>query len=602
MGVSESTPRPRGPRRRLFWQIFYAFLSISLVLMLVVVAYAVSILRSHYLDETRHALEGNAALAGQLVVRVLSEQGPGELNALCTRFKVETGMRYTVIRADGTVIADSDFPPESMENHRQRPEVLSAQEQGMGTALRHSETLEQDMLYVARTEPMGKDGSVIVRVARPFTEIESAVWHLQLKLAIAWIIASVLAVLAFLRFSQRIALPFERLKQKALSMVQNGENVSFELPDANLDEASGLSEAMNYMVNSLHERTSVISQQREELEAILAFMSEALLAVDTQGRVLKLNRKMAEVFGLDLEATRGHKIGELVRNAQFNTFVEEALKSRDVVQGELTFYSPHPLTLRGSGTRLRDAKGNVIGAVVVLNDITRIKRLEDLRKDFVANVSHELRTPITSIKGFVETLESGAMDDPVAARRFLGIISRQTNRLSNIIEDLLSLSKIEQHEGRWQLALEPLPLRKVLLGALRHCEESAGHKHIQLSVDCPAELTVALHASLFEQAIVNLVDNAVKYSESHRGVKISATRTERGVIVSVADQGYGIPRVHLPRLFERFYRVDKARSRDVGGTGLGLSIVKHITVAHGGSVHVESEVGQGSVFSLHLPA
>ncbi len=599
--MTEDKPRPRGRKRRLFWQIFYAFLSISLALLVVVVFYAVTILRGYYLEETRHALEGNAVLAGQLVARVMTEQGELEVNQLCTSFKAETGMRYTVIRADGVVIGDSDYPPNSMENHSQRPEFLGALETGTGSALRRSDTLAKDMLYVARTEPIAGTGPIVVRVARPFSEIESAVWNLQLKLVIAWLLASALAVVAFLRFSQRISQPFERLKQKALSMVQSGETVSFEMPDSNLDEAGGLSEAMNYMVNSLRERTSTISQQREELEAILASMSEALMAVDTQGRVLKLNSKMADVFGLDLEATRDRKIGELVRNAQFNAFVEEALKSRDMVHGEMTFYSPQPLTLRGSGTRLRDAKGSVIGAVVVLNDITRLKRLEELRKDFVANVSHELRTPITSIKGFVETLESGALDDPEAARRFLGIIGRQTNRLSNIIEDLLSLSKIEQHEGRWQLELQPMPLRKVLQGALRYCEENAARKDIHLSLECPEELTVGLHATLFEQAVTNLVDNAIKYSESHRSVKITARRVEREVIVSVADQGYGIPRVHLPRLFERFYRVDKARSRDVGGTGLGLSIVKHIAVAHGGSIEVESEVGQGSVFSLHLP-
>lgn len=593
--------RQRNRKRKLFWQIFSSFLVISLALLILVTFYATATLRSHYLSEARQSLVNHTATAGLHAAQLTDQSLEGQVNDLCRRFSKDTHLRYTVIRDNGLVIGDSHYQAAAMEPHDDRPEIIDALDGAVGAVIRKSETLNQKMLYVARSLPLADGSKIVVRASRPLNEIDAVVLDLQVKIGMAWLIANILAAAAFLLISQRISRPFEHLQAKALSMI-GGEVNEVEVPHFELEEAENLSTAITKMVQNLDERTSTITQQREELEAILSSMSEALLAVDRDGNILKINRMMADVFGLDPTTSRGQKIETLVRNADFLDFLEEAMGSGDMVHADLTFYSPNPRLLRGSGTRLRDTKGNVIGAVIVLNDLTRLKRLEDLRKDFVANVSHELRTPITSIKGFVETLEGGALEDPDAARRFLGIISRQTNRLSNIIEDLLSLSKIEQQEGRWQLELEPRSLDKALKGAMRYCEEQAAEKSIALELDCPSNLQPKLHPSLFEQAVVNLVDNAIKYSESNKVVKVVAEAKGDHLDVKVKDQGVGIPRAHLPRLFERFYRVDKARSRDVGGTGLGLSIVKHIAVAHGGNVRVKSEVGRGSVFTITLPA
>ena len=241
------------------------------------------------------------------------------------------------------------------------------------------------------------------------------------------------------------------------------------------------------------------------------------------------------------------------------------------------------------------------GAVVVLNDVTRLKRLEAVRRDFVANVSHELKTPVTSIKGFAETLEDGALDDPETARRFVGIIVGQADRLNSIIADLLSLSTLEQREGESRLTLEDADICEVMRVAVEVCEPKAQAKGIGITVACAACLLPSVNMPLLEQAVVNLVDNAVKYSPEGSAVEVGLTETADEVVVFVVDQGPGVPREHLPRLFERFYRVDKARSRDLGGTGLGLAIVKHIAQAHGGSVSVDSVVGRGSTFRIHVP-
>lgn len=584
-------------KRRLFWQIYSSFLIVASSLLLVVTWYASTTMRKHNMSQATRNLTDNTSLAGEMLHQLWQENDLEKLRRECAIFKRDTGARFTVIAADGTVISDSDYAAATMEPHNDRPEFVQAMADTFGTALRRSSTLNRDMLYVAQRFDSAK-GPLIIRASRPYNQIEDTIWGLQSKIALAWLSAILLSAGLFLRLSRSISKPFEDLKAQA-QLLARGEISA--LPESNLDEAGGLSDVMSFMASRLNERTMIITQQREELEAILSSMSEALLAVDSEKRVLKLNKAMASFFEIDLHTSPGKRLPEVIRNTEFLRFIDLAFESKQMVTLEMTVYQPDPHTLHGSGTRLRDNDGNVIGAVVVFNDVTRLKRLEDLRKDFVANVSHELRTPITSIKGFVETLQGGAIEDQEAAMHFLGIIARQADRLAQIIEDLLSLSKIEGGMGRIQLAFEREYLIDALERSLKHCEPQAMAKNMNLVLTCDPEIQVDIHPSLFEQAIVNLVDNAIKYSDPDRKVKISATELEDGIYIDVQDRGFGIPRSHLDRLFERFYRVDKARSREVGGTGLGLSIVKHIASAHSGMVTVESQVGSGSTFTIKLP-
>jgi len=250
---------------------------------------------------------------------------------------------------------------------------------------------------------------------------------------------------------------------------------------------------------------------------------------------------------------------------------------------------------------LLDAGKDQIGTLVVINDVTQLRRLEDMRKDFVANVSHEIKTPLTAIKGFVETLHRGSVDNPEEAQRFLDIIQKHVDRLSSIIDDLLSLSRIEQEGGRQAIQFENMPIMDIFKSAIQICHSKAEEKHIAVHVACEEQLKSFFDPTLLEQAVVNLLDNAIKYSEPDSAIHLSADLSDSEVKIAVEDQGIGIAKKHLPRLFERFYRVDKARSRKMGGTGLGLAIVKHIAQAHGGQVTVKSTPGKGSTFSIHLP-
>ena len=293
---------------------------------------------------------------------------------------------------------------------------------------------------------------------------------------------------------------------------------------------------------------------------------------------------------------------EIIRNSDLRRLAELALASEQSVEDDIVLRGHQDRILQVCGTSLRDLKGRSIGAVLVLHDVTHYRHLENVRRDFVANVSHELKTPIASIKGFVETLLDGASENPEDAKRFLRIVAKQADRLNQIIEDLLSLSKIEQSEEQANLPLEEAGIKDILDAAVNDCLAPAAERRIRINVSCDTDLLANINARLLEQAVVNLLDNAIKYSEPGEEVLITARALANEVLISVTDHGCGIDRDHLPRLFERFYRADKARSRKLGGTGLGLAIVKHIVQAHRGRVSVQSTPGKGSTFTIHLPA
>jgi two-component system, OmpR family, phosphate regulon sensor histidine kinase PhoR len=368
-------------------------------------------------------------------------------------------------------------------------------------------------------------------------------------------------------------------------------------------EFASVAESINLMAEDLDDKLRRLTHERNEREAVLSSMVEGVLAVDAEERVIAVNAAAARLLDTDPAAAEGKAIQEIVRNPDLQHVVAETLDGHRPVEADIVMrVGAEDRNLQANGTLLHgDEDGEDVGAVVVLNDVTRLKRLEAVRRDFVANVSHELKTPVTSIKGFAETLEDGALDDPEAARRFVRIIIGQADRLNSIIADLLALSTLEQPEGEPRLTVSEADVLEVLKVAVEVCEPKAFAKDISISVTSSSHVLAAVNPPLLEQAVVNLVDNAIKYSPEGKSVEVALSADAEEVVVSVTDHGPGIPREHLPRLFERFYRVDKARSRDLGGTGLGLAIVKHVAQAHGGRVSVESRVGAGSVFRIHLP-
>jgi two-component system phosphate regulon sensor histidine kinase PhoR len=445
----------------------------------------------------------------------------------------------------------------------------------------------------------GPPPTAVVRATADATESDAGLARAQRHLLAGCLVCGAAAAAAGLALARRAVHPVRELG-RAAALLAAGE-VDVPLPATDLAELAELGSAIAGLRAQLVERGLLIGRQGTQQEAVLGSMIEGVLAIDARQRVVGMNRAAADLLGVDLDDVVRRPLQEVVRNPDLRRFALTAIDCREPVEDDVVLRGDRDRTLRLRGTALRDSSGEG-GAVIVLNDVTDVQRLESVRRDFVANVSHELKTPVASIKGFVETLLDGAADDPAASRRFLEIVARQADRLAAIIDDLLALSRIEQSEGAGNLPLEPTRLADVIAAVVADCGPRAAERSIRLETTCTDGLVADVNPPLLEQALINLVDNAIKYSDPGGGVWVAAEEAGGALVVRVSDEGCGIEAEHLPRLFERFYRVDRARSRRLGGTGLGLAIVKHIVLAHGGSIGVESRPGVGTTFTMRLPA
>jgi two-component system phosphate regulon sensor histidine kinase PhoR len=584
-------------RQKLIWHLFPFFLLVTLITLMAVTWYSARSWRLFFLEQTAADLETRGRLVeSRMGGRAGLENGPG-INKLCKDLGKITATRLTVILPSGQVLGDTEEDPAKMDNHGDRPEFQEAMKGKVGISTRFSFTLGHGRMYVA--VPVKDQDRVIgvVRASLAMTAIEQALRAYYFTIVLGGLlIALLVAVLSFF-ISRRLSGPLENLKRGALRFAQG--DLSRKLPIPQTDELASLAEVMNEMAAKLEDRINALIRQGQMQEAVLSSMIEGVLAIDAEQRLIALNRAGARLLGVDPESSLDQSIQEVVQDPALRWFINRTLATQEPSEKEVAVNNGK-LVLQAHGTSLRDATGTNIGSLIVLHDVTHLRRLELLRRDFVANVSHELKTPITSIKGFVETLLAGALHEPENAENFLKIIARQSDRLNEIINDLLSLSRIEQDAERGQIFLTAQRIKGVLAAAIEVCELKARERGITVHLECPDDLRARVNAPLLEQAVVNLVDNAIKYSEKNREVLVEAERSGPEVIVRVRDQGSGIATEHLPRLFERFYRVDSGRSRQSGGTGLGLAIVKHIAQAHSGKVAVQSTPGKGSVFSLHL--
>lgn len=522
------------------------------------------------------------------------------LDVLCKNLGQATSTRITMILPSGEVLADSDGNPRIMDNHGERPEVKEALAGRIGTAIHYSRILYEDMFYLAA--PVREKGKVIgaIRVAQPVTEINEALTSLYIKITFGGVIAAILSAIMSFLVSRGISRPIVRMKEGAEHFAKGEFGEKLRLPE--IEELASLADTLNQMAQNLDEKIRLIIHERNEREVILSSMQEGVLAVDVEGRILTLNRAIEKMFGIHLSETKGRPLLEVIRNIDLRRFIEESLQDGKPTEAEIILPGPEEKFLHVHGSILRHDEGKHMGTLLVLNDITRVRLLESMRKEFIANVSHELKTPITSIKACVETLRDESMADPGTIQRFLEILVMQTDRLNNIIDDLLSLSKIEWLEERREIQLEEVNLYNLLQASIAEISEKSSARKVEVTLQCDQGFSAVVNPSLMEQAAANLLDNAIKYSKEGDIVTIDVSRDRADIIIKVIDQGCGIGREHIPRIFERFYRVDKDRSRQSGGTGLGLAIVKHIAQAHGGSVKADSSPGKGSIFTIRLPA
>jgi two-component system phosphate regulon sensor histidine kinase PhoR len=594
--------------------MFWHWLPITWLLTLLSLALAASwachAVRRFDLEQATRDLEAEARLVRSQVEPLAHPQpNPAAADSLCRALVRGTPLRISVILASGQVIADTGEELARLEPHRtpDRYEVLAALQGETGQALRYSRTLRRSMLYVA--VPMwrlGENGPEVigaVRTALPLSDIQKVLDAVYRRIITGTVLLALLAGLAHLLVARRLTrqvAPTLREIRDGMEAWESGE-WRRGIPASEVREVEDLAGAMSRMTADVNRRLQSVTDQRNELEAIFLSMLEGVLAIDGTGRVVGMNDACARMLGVEAARAQGQSIEETFRSPALQRLVGEALQRREPIEGEVVLQDAEERVLEVRGTPWRNAAGANAGVVLVLHDVTRLRRLETMRRDFVANVSHELRTPITAIRGAAEVLAEGRVGLDATAASFLKIIERQSARLNSVIEDLLRLSGIERRAEGEGIVLEEAPLEPVLNGAVQACAARAAEKGIDVAAACPAELQARIDPELLENAVVNLVDNAIRYSESGSVVRVTAAAEPDAIVIAVRDEGCGIDPRHHERIFERFYLVDPARSREAGGTGLGLSIVKHIVQAHGGSVTVESAVGKGSTFRLRLP-
>ena len=587
-------------KKRIFWQLFPSYLLITFTALLTVGGYASNSLREFYYDRTAEDLKARAWLIERQIARKIPPFNPSSLNSLSRDLGTKTNTRITIIDLSGKVLGDSHEEPSRMDNHADRPEFRNALQGETGMALRFSNTLEEQMMYLAVPIIREDKLSGVARISIPITFIEQALRTIEFKIGGVGLAVALLAAGISLMVSRRISHPLEQMKHSAESIARGDWKKPLSVNSDSV-EISALSNALNQMALQLEDRIKTITNQSNESEAVLSSMVEGVLAVDAAENIIRLNKAAGKLLEIKPDSAEGRPIHEVVRNSLLREFIERTLSGIENVETDLTIGNQNEIFLQAHGAVLKDMQEKSIGAVIVLNDVTRLRRLETVRKDFVANVSHELKTPITLIKGFVETLQQGALEKREEAERFLDIMSKQVERLNAIIEDLLSLSRLEQDSDKSAISMEKTKVIQILESAIRDCESKLLEKKISIQLNCSNELEVFANSPLLNQAVLNLVDNALKYSEQGEKITVEAFVTGTEIVIEVQDWGCGIGSEHLPRLFERFYRIDQARSRQMGGTGLGLAIVKHIVQEHGGSVSVNSTLGKGSRFSIHLP-
>lgn len=586
---------------RLFWKMFLPF---AVLVVVAVGTCAVIVTRwqeRQLVQRIERELRHSAILIGADFGDQLTARHDQQVQERLRALGQKTNIRYTLADVDGAVLADSERESigdvRAMENHLGREEFAKAAAAGAGSAQRISPTLGIPFHYYALSVERAGERIGFVRAAQSMASIGREVRATRELVTLVFILVVALGLLIAYWLTNRIMRPIRVLTTASDNIAAGGFSQRIDVPSG--DELGTLARSFEAMCRNLNAREQQLRENLDRQQTVLGGMIEGVLAVDSQQRVLFANQAAGKLFGFDPSSVVDQPLIKVVRSNALQKIVQRTIETKELSQGEVEWLGGAIRQLQVHATPL--SRNQSAGVVLVLHDISELKRLEGMRQEFIANVSHELKTPLTSIKAYTETLLRGAMDDQEHARKFLARIEDQADRLNDLIFDMLSLARIES--GRSTLEIAEVSV----MDAVRHClaeyESRAEQAQVTLSNQVPpTDLRLLADEEAVQQIIGNLVDNAIKYTPAGGVVAVGARLEGRLAVVTVADTGSGIAPQHHQRLFERFYRVDRARSRELGGTGLGLSIVKHLCQVMGGAVEVESEMNKGSVFSVRLPA
>ncbi len=580
----------------LFKRTLLFYLVTTLVFIVALQFYLSSVIKNYYISN----LKDNLIVYARLIAEKIPFSNTTNLDLFCRSYKEKSGVRITVIDETGRVLGDSDEDSSKMENHFNSPEVQDAIISGVGSSIRFSKTLSKNFFYL--TISINHPEKLFLRVSVPLDQVETEINKIRMKI--------IIASLALLIINFLIAL----LKTKRLTeSIREIASFSKEVAEGNLkrrlllnekDELGELGRNISNMTQELNIRLKQSEQEKNKLEAIIENMSDGLILTDVKGKIILLyNSAFKNLFSIKQEI-EGKTLMETIRKAELIDIIEDVVREKQRISAEIRVDHPGELYLIATVSPLI-IKESVSGIVLTFHDITRLKKLEDIRKDFVANVSHEIKTPITAIKGFAETLLDGAINDKENALKFLETIKNHSERLNSLVSDLLTLSSIEL--GDIKIEKADVNLDEVVETVLTTLREKANKKGLYLKKQIDSEFNrIKADGNRLIQILMNLVDNGIKFTEKGgvtvrvKDEKLKIKNAEEGdfITISIEDTGIGIPKKHIPRLGERFYRVDSARSRDLGGTGLGLAIVKHLVKAHGWKMKIESEEGKGTIVHI----
>lgn len=577
-----------------------AFISILILSVLIIGLLSINLVKQSYTAELERRLLTNAGLIASFIESQKIQPEEEAFIALVEELADKGKTRITVMDRQGGVIYDTRSDRELMEPHDQRPEVVAALRGGVGRQIRTSITTGTEMMYVAVPVMIRDQPVYVVRLSIDLKEIDALsrniVWYIIISALIGLGIAFALGfrfidqtvdnIRGFVRMTQRMA---------------NGDYGKHIYLESN-DELSELAHHFNLMADQLSETIRQLSSSNARLLALLTSLQNPIIAVDQQKKITLMNTASETFFGVSAKNMEGRHLLELIRNTELDDVIQEAIVDSEPREVEVILREPAERTIRIMTSQIREQDNplQLTGVVIFMDDVTEIRKLEKIRSDFVTNVTHELKTPLTSISGFVETLKSGEIEDDNTRQRFLDIIDIETERLTRLINDILTLSEIENIRGQeHQRTVSSSALFdevKSLMNAVNR------NKKVILEYEVAKNLPdIRINEDRFKQMMINLIDNAIKYTPENGKVTVSAYAKYKHLVVKVKDTGIGIPEQDLPRLFERFYRVDKARSKKMGGTGLGLAIVKHIVLSMNGTIKVNSEVGKGTEFVITIP-
>jgi two-component system, OmpR family, phosphate regulon sensor histidine kinase PhoR len=576
-------------KRHLLYKIFGTYL--------IIVVLSFLVLNLFVRDEIRKVMIGQIEKQLLTSAQLVDLNSPQDISRKLGQIASISGARVTLIDARGKVFADSEKEVAGLDNHLDRPEIQEARVRGTGKSIRFSKSISTDMLYIA--VPI-KDGAAIkgyVRLASSLDDVHKAIERTYNSFFLALLIVAVCSLIIAIIFSYRLTAPIRDM-EKFTERLRRGDTSGSILLRTS-DETKLLADNINYLVDELNNKIRLANEENNKLVTAFASMTEGALILDAGDRIEAVNRTLNNMLAPHHDDVTGKTLMEAFRSVELQQAFLKFKETGEHLYQEVTLGDPERVILCVSLSAIKGSEGNE-KTMVVFHDVTRLRKLEKTRVDFVANVTHEIRTPLTAILGYLETIRDGAIENREEARKFIDIILEHARRLNRLVEDLLTISKIEL--GEMNFHMTDVMLSDVLAGVLPLMEPKAKSKNIRLNNLVSAELApVRADRDRLSQVFVNILDNAVKFTPEKGAITIEAKEQDDFVLVKVIDTGIGIPRDEIDRLGERFYRVDKTRSRELGGTGLGLSIVKHLMMAHGGKMEVESRLGYGTTVSLFFP-